>query len=240
MSLWNILSQTKMNNQNEFKLSSIGVIHTAFKQKLSIPRQPGLAPSAQGIIKLNSDYAREDTLRGLESFDYLWIFFWCHASNSWRETVKPPRLGGKEKVGVFATRSPHRPNPIGLSAVKLERITSDFELIVSGIDILDQTPILDIKPYIHMWDSHPNASLGWINKQPDMPVYAVKWEDKIQKQELPISLVQIISETLKFNPRPAYDKSLNRHYTHQVDEFDITWSFDGEVVWINDVLRCDN
>ena len=104
-------------------------VETPFVQKLGIPRQPSLAPSVKGRVILNREFAREDTLRGIESFSHLWILYWCHKSDSWRETIRPPRLGGKEKVGFLATRSPHRPNPIGLSVVKFEGIDSE-----KGID----------------------------------------------------------------------------------------------------------
>ncbi len=221
----------------KFEVTSLGHIETPFKQKLGIPRQPGLAPSAEGIIHLNKEYAREDTLRGLESFDYLWIFFWCHESHSWRETVKPPRLGGKEKVGVFATRSPHRPNPIAISAVKLEKITDDYKIIVSGVDLLDQTPILDIKPYIHMWDSHPNASLGWINNQPELPAYPVVYKSEEFKKLLDAKLELLLFETLRWNPRPSYQKNLEQTFTHTVGHVDVTWRFDGEQIIIENISQ---
>lgn len=215
-----------------FSIHPIGVIHTPFKQKLGIPRQPGLAPSSLGTIKLRPEYAREDTLRELETFDYLWIHFWCHLSQSWRETVKPPRLGGKDKVGVFATRSPHRPNPIGLSVVKLEKVTKDFSIIVSDIDLADQTPIIDIKPYIPLWDSKPEAKLGWIERQPHMPSYQILWGDDIDRSQYPETFTMLLEETLRWNPRPSFEKSLDRTYTHTVDNYDVTWTFTGDCIRI--------
>jgi hypothetical protein len=146
-------------------------------------------------------------------------------SESWRPTVKPPRLGGQEKVGVFATRSPHRPNPIAMSAVTLEEITEKFELIVSGVDLVDGTPIIDIKPYIHLWDSHPDANLGWIEKQPEMPEYPVVWLQESDRDLIGPELTLLLEETLRWNPRPNYGKESQRSYSHRLDSFDITWSF---------------
>ncbi len=213
-------------------LTSIGTIHSPFDQKLGIPRQPLLCPSVEGKIVLNSDYAREDTLREIESFKYLWLLYWCHASESWRETVRPPRLGGKEKVGVFATRSPHRPNPIGLSLVKLEGINRDFSLRVSGLDILDGTPLLDIKPYLSLWDAHPDAGNGWVDKTEELKPLEVSFEEVESADQVLLNeeLKSIIQETLCWDPRPAYTKDEERIFTHRVQGIDISWKKQGSKI----------
>ena len=214
-----------------YDLSPIGTIQTPFTQKLGIPRQPGLAPSAVGTIILNKDFAREDTLRELETFSHVWIMFWCHQSESWRETIRPPRLGGKEKVGFMATRSPHRPNPIGLSVVRLESIDKNFNIHVSGVDILDNTPIIDIKPYIPMWDSIPEASSGWIERTPELKPVDVIWSNESDKN-LTHEQKSLIEETLRWNPRPSYEKKLDRSFIHTVFQVEVTWSFDGSKVTV--------
>jgi len=221
---------------DSFNVRSLGVITTPFTQKLGIPRQPGLAPSAYGVIKLHKDFAREDTLRELKSFSHLWLMFWCHQSDSWRETIRPPRLGGKEKVGFIATRSPHRPNPIGLSVVKLESVDKDFNIHVSGVDILDQSPIIDIKPYIPMWDSLPEANSGWIEKTPELKPVKVIWSEGV-RASLSLEHIQIIEETLRWNPRPSYEKNLDRSFIHTVSGVEVTWSFDGEKVSIESTTQ---
>lgn len=214
------------------KIEPIGIVHSPFDQKLGIPRQPLLCPSVVGTIKLNPEYAREDTLRKLETFKYLWLLYWCHASDSWRETVKPPRLGGKEKVGVFATRSPHRPNPIGLSLVKLEEVCSDHTLRVSGLDILHGTPLLDIKPYLSLWDAHPEAGNGWVDQTPSLEPLEVSFDQLTEDSQAHLTpeLETIIRETLCWDPRPAYTKDEARTFAHRVQNIDILWKKQGNLI----------
>jgi tRNA-Thr(GGU) m(6)t(6)A37 methyltransferase TsaA len=139
----------------------IGYIESCFKERFGTPRQPSLVPSAQATLKLRPELNLSAGLKGLEGFSHVWLVFVFHqnTNKSVKTTVHPPRLQG-ESIGVFATRSPHRPNPIGLSVVKLEKITKD-ELVLSGIDLIDGTPILDIKPYLPEIDAVKNASGGW-------------------------------------------------------------------------------
>jgi tRNA-Thr(GGU) m(6)t(6)A37 methyltransferase TsaA len=145
-------------------MTPIAIIHSLFKEKFSIPRQPGLV-SFESKIELLTPYNRSESLVGLENFSHVWIFFQFHANKNITPenlslSVRPPRLGGNKKLGVFATRSPFRPNSIGLSLVKLERIEGT-NLIVSGGDFLDQTPVIDIKPYLKEIESIPEATSGW-------------------------------------------------------------------------------
>lgn len=206
------------------EVNPIGTIHSPFKQKLGIPRQPLLCPNVRGQIVFTSEFAREDTLRAIESFSHLWLIYWCHKSDSWRETIKPPRLGGKEKVGFLATRSPHRPNPLGLSLVKLEKVNDDFSLEVSGLDILDGTPLIDLKPYLPMWDAVPEANNGWVDHT-----------EKLKKLEVDFSIVEdslatlaphekvALEETLCWDPRPAYTKDQERTFVHILGTTEVTW-----------------
>ncbi len=210
---------------NNFSFEPIGIVHSPFQQKLGIPRQPGLAESVESQIILTPALAKEETLRGLESFTHLWIMYLCHKSDSWRETIRPPRLGGKKKLGVFATRSPHRPNPIGLSVVKIKSINTDFSISVLGADILDQTPVLDIKPYLPMWDSITEANNGWVDETPKLQAVEVVICEEVKNQfeELDQYTQDIIKETLRWDPRPAYSKDNDRTYTHTINHCDVTW-----------------
>jgi len=209
-----------------YSINPIGTIHTPFKQKLGIPRQPGLCPNIRGEIKLNSEFAREDTLRRLETFSHLWLIYWCHESDSWRETIKPPRLGGKEKVGFLATRSPHRPNPLGLSVVKLEEVKDHATLIISGMDILDRTPLIDLKPYLPMWDSIESANNGWVDSTEELRPIPVDFS-QLNPQELD-SLGEdkvLLEETLCWDPRPAYTKDPHRTFIHNIGDLEVTWKW---------------
>jgi tRNA (adenine37-N6)-methyltransferase len=206
-------------------IDSIGFIRSPFQQKLGIPRQPGLAESVESTIYFHPSLAKEEVLRGLDSFSHLWVLYLCHASESWRETIRPPRLGGKAKMGVFATRSPHRPNPIGLSVVKIKSINPDHSITILGADILDNTPLIDIKPYLPMWDSIPEANNGWVEQTPQLSPLMVEISQQCQQEFEAISSYtqKIIIETLRWDPRPAYTKDDNRTFTHTIDLYDITW-----------------
>src|SRR6478736_5715820 len=152
-------------------MSPVAVIRTSFGEKFGVPRQPGLAPSAKGRIVFENTYRNPDTLRGIEGFSHLWVIFQFHLAEGWSPTVRPPRLGGNERVGVFASRSPFRPNPIGLSVVKLERVELDSPegpvIHVSGVDLVDGTPVLDIKPYVAYSDALPEARSGFAGAPPE-------------------------------------------------------------------------
>ncbi len=220
-------------------IQAIGTIHSPFKQKLGIPRQPLLCPSVKGKIILESTYAREDTLRELETFSHLWLLYWCHKSDSWRETIKPPRLGGKKKVGFFATRSPHRPNPIGLSLVKLDKINEDFSLEISGLDILDGTPLIDIKPYLPMWDAIDSANNGWVDKTPGLKPIGVDFS-KLKEEDLKVLMPeekQVLEETLCWDPRPAYTKDEERTFIHQIGNIEVTWMKEADAISVLKIKR---
>ena len=146
-----------------FELNAVGVIESPYKQKFAIPRQPGLIPEATGYLVLEPDYSDEAIVRGIESFSHLWLVFVFHetAGKGWSPMVRPPRLGGNARKGVFATRATFRPNPVGLSVVKLEgveRKNGKLMLKLSGIDLLHGTPVIDIKPYLPYSDALPEAA----------------------------------------------------------------------------------
>lgn len=199
-----------------FNFQAIGHVRSPFKDRFGVPRQPGLASQARGVIKLNSDPDLKTALRSLDEFSHLWIVFVFHehGGRNWKPSIRPPRLGGNVKVGVLSSRSPHRPNPIGLSAVVLEKIDMDAvggpEIHVAGLDLIDGTPVLDIKPYIPYADSIPDANAGWASTPiPRHPVaFSVEALKHIQEfdSEGEKNLKELIIEILELDPRPAFQK----------------------------------
>ena len=197
-------------------MKPIAHIETDFPTKFGIPRQSGIIASLQGRIVFEPEYRNAEAVRGLEDFSHLWLIweFSEAVRDNWSPTVRPPRLGGNVRKGVFATRSPFRPNPIGLSCVKLERIEIDPKdgpvIYVSGIDMMDGTPIYDIKPYIAYTDSHPEAVSG----------FASKPAEYLLEVEFPEALLQKVSESqresliavLQHDPRPQYHDDPERVY----------------------------
>ncbi len=201
----------------------IGIAHTCFKEKFGIPRQPGLVATATGTLKLFTHHSGEElkgALKSLEGFSHLWVIFVFHEHDAkkWKPGIRPPRLGGNRKVGVLASRSPHRPNPIGLSVVKIEDVRPDAaggaEIDVSGVDLLDGTPILDIKPYIEYADSLQGTKSGWATEEiSKTPVLFTEESEKqileIESQDVPKKydgLKKLIIEMLEIDPRPAFQK----------------------------------
>ena len=190
----------------------VGIIHTPYKQKFAIPRQPGLVNSAVGIIQFLPQFNDPNMLRDIEQFSHLWLIFQFHATTEqgWSPLVRPPRLGGNQKTGVFATRSTFRPNNMGLSVVEFVKVVHQqqkLELHVRGMDLLDGTPILDIKPYIPYADALPAAKGGFAQLSPSlMPVnfsaQAIKQVLYYEQQHS--ELKTLISQILAQDPRPAY------------------------------------
>lgn len=185
----------------------IARIHSDFPEKFGIPRQSGLAPDTISRIVFEEEFRNAESLRGIEGFDYLWLIweFSGNVRDTWSPTVRPPRLGGNARLGVFATRSPFRPNPIGLSSVKLERIENDPEfgltLVVSGADLMDGTPIYDIKPYIPYADSHPDAAAGFA--QTADKTLTVNFPQNLLCQ-IPGKYHKGLLQVLAQDPRPSY------------------------------------
>lgn len=203
----------------------IAHIHTEFPTKFGIPRQSGIVESLQGTIVFEPEYRNPDAIRGLEEFSHLWLIWEFSEAkrDTWSPTVRPPRLGGNLRKGVFATRSPFRPNPIGLSSVKLERIEIDSKLgpvlHVSGADLMDGTPIYDIKPYIVYTDSHPEAVSGFADKpaeqllEVDCPETLLNNVDEDQRE----SLLSVLAH----DPRPQYQDDPERIYGMAFSQYEV-------------------
>lgn len=195
----------------------VAVIRTPFAEKFGVPRQPGLAPSAKGRIVFEKEFRNPDMLRGIEGFSHLWLIFGFHLAEGWSPTVRPPRLGGNERVGVFASRSPFRPNPLGLSVVRFERveITGDEGPVihVSGADLVDGTPVFDIKPYVAYSDAIPDATSGFANTAPEVKL-TVGFEpgarEALEKKSAGLS--RLAEEVLAADPRPAFHDDPGREY----------------------------
>jgi tRNA (adenine37-N6)-methyltransferase len=197
-----------------FTFQPIGTIHSCFPEKFGIPRQPGLAPDATAVLEIHPPYLNQETFRNLELFSHIWILFVFHRClrTSWKATVRPPRLGGNRRVGVFSSRSGFRPNPIGQSAVELvsiEKSPGKILLHLKGVDLLDGTPVLDIKPYLPYADSLPQARSGFA---PDPPpkTMAVRFSEQaartcrsLEAQSDP-RLERLIVDLLALDPRPGY------------------------------------
>lgn len=199
------------NNRIEFSFKPIGIAHTPFNEKFAIPRQANLAPSAVGEIELLAPFNTGQATEGLESTSYIWLIFVFHqaASNQVKQKVRPPRLGGNQSLGVFATRSPYRPCSIGQSLVKLESVSAG-SLAVSGLDLLDKTPILDIKPFIGYADNIEANKEGWAQKKPALigvrfSPQALERATHFEKVK-GLPFIKLIQECLSQNPKPAYQE----------------------------------
>ena len=204
-------------------LEPIAYFKSPFTSKFGIPRQSGLVEELHGEIHFNEKYRRKEALKGLEGFDWIWLI-WEFSANrptsggSWQPTVRPPRLGGNASMGVFATRSPFRPNPLGLSSVRIERIDFDCAdapvIHVLGADLMDGTPIYDIKPYVTYADSHPDAASGFVDTAEWTPL-SVDIPEHI-KNQLAGSLnkedLEALEKTLSLDPRPHYAEDGDRIY----------------------------
>ncbi len=223
------------------EIEKIAVIHNGFKEKFGIPRQSGLAPSVISKIVFEPKYRVPEALRDLEGFSHLWLIweFSKACRGAWSPTVRPPRLGGNKRTGVFATRSPFRPNPLGLSSVRLERVelhTPEGPVIfVSGADLMDGTPIYDIKPYIPYADSHPEAAGGFTDTSEKRRVEVEipqELSDRIPLEDLP-SLYDILRE----DPRPAYQNDPSRIYKMVYGELELAFSVENGILTVKEVKK---
>ena len=198
------------------EIKPVATIRTDFPSKFGIPRQSGLIDSLKGTIVFEPEYRNPDMLRGLEGFSHIWLIWSFSESpqDRWSPTVRPPRLGGNKRMGVFATRSPFRPNGIGLSSVRLEKVVLNTPegpvLSVSGVDLMDGTPIFDIKPYVPYADAHPEAT-GGFTAQLDRQKLTVDCPDELL-QRVPVSSREALLAVLAQDPRPSYQKDPERVY----------------------------
>ena len=218
----------------------IARIKTDFPTKFGIPRQSGLVDELVGEIVFEPEYRCPRALLGIEEFSHLWLIweFSQAKREGWSQTVFPPRLGGRKKRGVFATRSPYRPNSIGLSCVRLERVVLDGEdapkLIVSGIDLLDGTPIYDIKPYLPYADSRPDAVGGFGEQHKDDGIEVVFPRELLER--CPEEKRTAARRILEQDPRAAYNKQLNYVYGLEFSGYDIQFKVEDGVLTVVDVI----
>ncbi len=224
-------------------MKPVAYIHTDFKEKFGIPRQSGLVPETLAEIVFYPKYRNPDAIRGIEGFSHLWLIF--DFSKAHRDppplTVRPPRLGGNRRVGVFASRSPFRPNSLGLSSVKLIEVKKSendgLTLIVSGADLLDGTPIFDIKPYLPFSDCHPNAVGGYADEKFSYKLDVVLPDDlkNILPPEKQASLIGCLSE----DPRPSYQDDENRVYSMRFSDFDVRFTVTDTTLTVTEIERVE-
>ncbi|MDC9522704.1 tRNA (N6-threonylcarbamoyladenosine(37)-N6)-methyltransferase TrmO [Pseudoalteromonas sp. Angola-31] len=223
---------------SDYSISAVGHIQSPYKQKFAIPRQPRLVPQAKAKLIFTAEFNREEFVRGIEEFSHIWLLFRFHetADKGYSAMVRPPRLGGNERKGVFATRATFRPNAIGMSAVKLEGVeykNGQLSLLLAGIDLLDGTPIVDIKPYLPYSDAMHDASAGFADTRPETQMsvaFSPEAIDFIAKQTHYPELEDFIANVLKQDPRPAYKKQKQgeQSYGMTLYNYNIRWQVDGE------------
>ena len=218
----------------------IARIQSDFKEKFGIPRQSGLVPQTRATIVFEPEYRNPDALRGIEGYSHLWLI-WSFSKaerDTWSPTVRPPRLGGNTRVGVFATRSPFRPNAVGLSCVTLEEVRLQSPdgpvLVVGGADLLDGTPIYDIKPYLPYVDSHPEARGGFGAEKADYALqvdFSIELETKIAKEKR-----EALRGLLAGDPRPSYQHDPERVYGVRYADYDVRFTVSDGVLRVVDIL----
>lgn len=226
--------------RNGKTMKIIAHIETDFPEKFGIPRQSGLVAELTGTIVFEPEYRTPDALKGIEGFDYIWLLWQFEGTEreKWSATVKPPRLGGNTHMGVFATRSPFRPNSIGLSSVKLEgteMTDRGMVLHVSGIDLRDGTPIYDIKPYLPYVDCHPDAKGGFAQEVKDYELQVVFPEHLLRI--FPPQKQQAIIEVLKQDPRPSYHEDPERKYGVAFAGYDVRFTVNQGVLTVFEVVE---
>lgn len=220
----------------------IAKIHTEFPTKFGIPRQSGIIDSLQGTIVFEPEYRDPEAIRGLEEFSHLWLIWEFSEAkrDTWSPTVRPPRLGGNVRKGVFATRSPFRPNPIGLSSVQLEKIEMDPRLgpvlHVSGADLMDGTPIYDIKPYIVYTDSHPEAISGFADK-PAEYLLEVSIPDELLLM-IPATQRESLIAVLAHDPRPQYQDDPKRVYGMAFANLEVKFKVSAKQLSVVSIIPC--
>ncbi|WP_312242962.1 tRNA (N6-threonylcarbamoyladenosine(37)-N6)-methyltransferase TrmO [Pantoea sp.] len=223
----------------DFAFSQIGVIRSPWKEKFAVPRQPGLVQDGGGELHLLPPYNQPEAVRGLEAFSHLWVLFVFHQTmaGGWRPTVRPPRLGGNARMGVFATRSTFRPNPLGMSLVELKAIRCEKQQVIlqlGSLDLVDGTPVVDIKPYLPFAEAVPTARAGFAQAAPaaDMPVRFsahAQQQLRLHANAFP-HLERFIRDVLAQDPRPAYRKgeATDREYAVWLLDFNVRWRIDAE------------
>lgn len=219
----------------------IAYIRTEFPEKFGVPRQSGLAKNLRARIVFQPEYRNPDALRGLEGFSHIWLIWEFSANRNtgkWQPTVRPPRLGGNTNIGVFATRSPYRPNPLGLSCVAIENIDLSTDMgpviTVRGADLMDGTPIYDIKPYIKYADSHPEAVCGYVDSLEDR-LLKVVFPSELSSVIPDRSVIPALMDVLRLDPRPSYHDDPQRVYGLSFCDLNVKFRVETGVLTIIDV-----
>ncbi len=225
-------------------MNPIGVIRSCFTEKFGVPRQSLMVKDAKGILKLNSNFSAQTVLH-LDGFSHLWVIYVFHKGqnenhpHSWTDTIHPPRIDAPKKVGVFASRSPHRPNPIGMSVVKLDKIIRDaeggIEIEISGVDILDGSPLLDVKPYIPYADIVEDSTSGWITNE--ISRYSVRFAPEAALALVDETMKKLVIGILEWDPRPRSQRehspiekasSVGKRFAFRLMNYDIHWIIDSD------------
>jgi tRNA-Thr(GGU) m(6)t(6)A37 methyltransferase TsaA len=234
---------------SEYNFKSIAIIHSCYKEKFGIPRQPGLIMS-KAVIEMGVDYSQQEAFRNLETFSHILVVFVFHGikAKKWKSTVRPPRLGGNQRVGVFASRSMFRPNPIGLSVVELQSIEkkgNKLLLNIIGGDFLDATPVLDIKPYIPYADAISKATVGYAIEKPEIK-FSVSFSQQVKQQLEKLELLHpkitlIITQILQLDPRPAYKDECHEkdEFAMKLYDFDLKWHIDNKNIIVTTLTLLD-
>ena len=224
------------------EIRPVAYIRTEFPEKFGIPRQSGLAERLSGKIIFEKEFRIPEAFRGLSDFSHLWLIweFSANRHSEWQPTVRPPRLGGNAHMGVFATRSPYRPNPLGLSCVELESIDFDDPegpvLYVRGADLMDGTPIYDIKPYIRYADSHPDAVCGYVDELSERKL-RVKMSPELVAKVDDDDVLAAMVEMLSLDPRPSYHNDPHREYGLTFSGYNVKFIVSEGVMEVVDIQR---
>lgn len=225
----------------EVPLKVIAHIESDFDSKFGVPRQSGLASSLIARVVFKPEYRIPEAFRGIEEFSHIWIIWDFSESHKdrWSPTVRPPRLGGNTRVGVFATRSPFRPNPLGLSCVKLEHIEFDKKdgpvLVISGADMMNGTPVFDIKPYLPSADSVSGATGGFSEKNIKKTLQ-VAWDDT-QTADFPENKKEALRQVLELDPRPAYQDDPDRIYGFSFAGYEISFYVKNDILFVKNIYK---
>ena len=226
---------------DELMIRPIAYIRNAFAEKFALPRQSGLVPEITGELVFEKPYGVKEAFRGMEGYSHLWLVWGFSEAfgAEWSPTVRPPRLGGNTRLGVFATRSPFRPNSIGLSSVTLEEVVLHSPdgpvLIVGGADLLDGTPIYDIKPYLPYVDSHPDARGGFTEKTADYALEVVFPDDLLGR--IDEDKRDALRGVLAGDPRPSYQNDPARIYGVRFADYNVKFTVDGNVLYVIDITK---
>ena len=210
-------------------MKPIAYFKSPFPEKFGIPRQAGLAEGVRGSIVFEPEYRSADAVRGLEGFDYIWLIWGFNTDNtSFQATVRPPRLGGNVRVGVFASRSPFRPNGLGLSSVKIASILDGPVIEVLGADLMDGTPIYDIKPYVTYADSHPDARSGFVDSEEWKTLDVIFPSDSGESG----ADLEVLRQVLALDPRPGYHDDPEKVYGMRFGDCDVRFRVEGDTLYV--------